>query len=240
MKSKSFILIILAFSLGFGICFLIQHSSNTTKPEAISKINNDKNETEDSPSRNYEYVDLGLPSGLKWAKCNVGASTEMETGLYFCWGEIEGHSLSSVTNDFKSNNYYFSKENTDLKKNQDAVNVSMGDNWRLPTKYDFEELIASCDAVWTNNYNGSNVAGKVFTSKYNGKKIFFPAGGACPGFIFGVSTIGAYWSSNHTTPYKFDPPLPDIQQAFSLFFDEEGLRIEPYTRDGACPVRGVF
>lgn len=236
----SFTLGLIAFSLGFGVCCLFWHSSNAANPEAISEISEDENGTENCPSHEYEYVDLGLPSGLKWSVCNVGANTETEVGLYFCWGETKGHTLSSVTNDFQSKNYYYNKENADLKINQDAVNVSMGDNWRLPTKNDFEELIANCDAVWTNNYNGSNVAGKVFTSKYNGKKVFFPAGGACPGFIIGVSTIGSYWSSNYATPSKYEPPLPDIQRAFTLFFDDEGLRVEPYARDGACPIRGVF
>lgn len=241
MRSKSILLIILSFSLGFGICFLIQHSSNTTKDEVISEIKNQKNETEDCPSHAYEYVDLGLPSGTMWAKYNVGAASEAETGLYFCWGEIKGHSLSSVLNDFQSNNYSYNKGNANLKIEQDAVNAYMGDSWRLPTKADFEEMLAGCDASWVSSYNGSNVAGEVFTSKYNGNKIFFPAGGACPpGFVFGISTIGSYWTSNFATPSKFNPPIPDIQRAFILFFDEEGLHIEPYTRDGACPVRGVF
>ena len=40
----------------------------------------------------YEFVDLGLPSGLKWASCNVGASKPEEYGLYFAWGETQGYS----------------------------------------------------------------------------------------------------------------------------------------------------
>ena len=35
----------------------------------------------------HEYVDLGLPSGLKWATCNVGASSPEDYGDYFAWGE---------------------------------------------------------------------------------------------------------------------------------------------------------
>ena len=34
----------------------------------------------------FEYVDLGLPSGTKWARCNVGADKETDCGLYFSWG----------------------------------------------------------------------------------------------------------------------------------------------------------
>ena len=37
----------------------------------------------------HEYVDLGLPSGLKWATCNVDATTPEEYGGYYAWGETE-------------------------------------------------------------------------------------------------------------------------------------------------------
>lgn len=37
----------------------------------------------------YEYVDLGLPSGTLWCTVNVGAKEETEYGNYYSWGEIE-------------------------------------------------------------------------------------------------------------------------------------------------------
>ena len=43
------------------------------------------------PYNGYEYVDLGLPSGLKWAKCNVGANSETDYGLFFSWGGTTGY-----------------------------------------------------------------------------------------------------------------------------------------------------
>ena len=46
----------------------------------------------------YEYVDLGLPSGLKWAKCNIGATSETDYGLYFQWGATEGYTAEKVEN----------------------------------------------------------------------------------------------------------------------------------------------
>lgn len=169
MKIVSLFLCIMSFSLGFVISGILMHTSKTANTEVISQISKCKNDTEDC-------VDLGLPSGLKWAICNVGAAAETEVGLYFCWGDTEGYSLSHITN-----------ENANLRKAQDPVNAYMGDNWRMPTKTDFDELIANCNTVWTNNYNGSKVAGNVFTSKFNGNKIFFPAGGAYP--IRGVKNI---------------------------------------------------
>ena len=46
-----------------------------------------------------EYVDLGLPSHLKWAKCNIGAEKETDAGLYFAWGETTGYTASQVGTD---------------------------------------------------------------------------------------------------------------------------------------------
>lgn len=45
--------------------------------------------------KEYEFVDLGLPSGLLWAKCNVGATTETDPGLYFAWGETVGYTTAN-------------------------------------------------------------------------------------------------------------------------------------------------
>ena len=45
---------------------------------------------------NMKYVDLGLPSGKKWAKCNLGASSEEEYGLYFQWGDTVGYTKEQI------------------------------------------------------------------------------------------------------------------------------------------------
>ena len=50
----------------------------------------------DDPNNDYEYVDLGLPSGLKWAKCNIGAEKESDYGLYFQWGDVVGYRSDQV------------------------------------------------------------------------------------------------------------------------------------------------
>lgn len=57
------------------------------------------NEPSDNPMDlsviSTEYVDLGLPSGLKWAKCNLGAQTETEYGAYFAWGDTKGYATAT-------------------------------------------------------------------------------------------------------------------------------------------------
>ena len=129
----------------------------------------------------YEYVDLGLPSRLKWATCNVGASSPEQSGLYFAWGETQGYTGEQV----KSGVRGFTEEeynagpaasiSADLTLEQDAAHVNMGGNWRMPTKGEWLVLIHNCDAVWTKDYNGTGIQGFIFTSHFNGKSVFFPA-----------------------------------------------------------------
>ena len=150
----------------------------------------------------YEYVDLGLPSGLKWATCNVGASSPEEYGLYFAWGETTGYTDEQVTSGIKPftedeyNSGPASRISSDLTLEQDAAHVNMGGNWRMPTKDECQELLDNCDDSWTDAYNGTEIAGWVLTSKVNGKSVFFPAAGDCSrSTVWGVGSNGEYQSA---------------------------------------------
>jgi len=135
--------------------------------------------------RGHSYVDLGLPSGSKWATCNIGAATPQDYGNYYAWGEtttkenyswytyldgnIEGSSDCGTDKDVL-------KGVTDLVGTQyDAAYVNWGGKWRMPTKAQQEELCDECYWVWTDSYNNSNVKGyivyKVKNIGDNGKKI---------------------------------------------------------------------
>ena len=151
---------------------------------------------EEAPSIKYEYVDLGLPSGLKWAKCNVGAASEADYGLYFMWGETEGHIADSGYN-FSNDNYTSKGLNnisTNLTFENDAAYINMGGNWRIPTKEEFKELIENTNSTWVliNDTNGLKFTSKTDNSKY----IFMPAAGKhnfSSHSSWGFS--GYYWSS---------------------------------------------
>ena len=97
----------------------------------------------------HEYVDLGLPSGLLWATCNVGATTPEGNGSYFAWGETTTKSFYCMDN-YKFLNgssitrYTKSDRLTVLKDSDDAATVNWGGSWRMPTKDDFEELWHNC------------------------------------------------------------------------------------------------
>ena len=154
-----------------------------------------------------QYVDLGLPSGLKWATCNVGANSPEEYGDYFAWGETYGKGYYDWTSYFWCNGSYrsFTKYNTyssygkvdnktTLDYEDDAARANWGDSWRIPSWDDFDELLVNCTSEWTTQ-NG--VIGRLFTSKTNGNSIFLPASGVCYNYnLDGEGTEGAYWSSS--------------------------------------------
>ena len=149
---------------------------------------------------NCEFVDLGLPSGLLWATCNVGASSPEQAGLYFAWGETTGYTAEQVTSrvrKFDKISYIAKKIESDLALKQDAARVNLGGSWRMPTDSEFEELIDNCDAVCAANYNGTGVKGCVFTSKIKGNSVCFAAAGYCDdSFVYGVGSYGRYWSAS--------------------------------------------
>ena len=160
---------------------------------------------------NYEYVDLGLPSGLKWATCNVGASKPEEYGDYFAWGETKpktdyswstykwGSDNDDLTK-YCNKSYYglngFTDNKTTLDLADDAARANWRGKWRMPTEEEFRELIDNTSSKRVFNYNGTGVNGRLFTAN-NGKSIFLPAAGRS--FYYGAGSYGYYWSSSLST-----------------------------------------
>ena len=142
----------------------------------------------------YESVDLGLPSGTLWARYNVGATSETDYGDLFAWGATEPYRLNGTTPIDNTDNYassYANKIQHDLYPNEDAATVHWGKGWKMPTKTQFDELLANTTDEWT-AINGIN--GRKFTAS-NGSYIFFPAAG----FVGGGSlklrgSNGNFWS----------------------------------------------
>ena len=139
----------------------------------------------------YQWVDMGLPSGLLWATCNLGANKPTDFGDYFAWGETETKE-SYTPKTYKwyegTNSFYIMKYGvlsipdesgfiqTLLELEDDAAYVKLGGNWRMPTIEEFEELL---DSRYTNSclINKNNVKGYLIVSKKNGNTIFLPAAG---------------------------------------------------------------
>ncbi|MBO7256948.1 MAG: TIR domain-containing protein [Bacteroidales bacterium] len=138
----------------------------------------------------HEYVDLDLPSGLKWATCNVGASSQEEYGDYYAWGEIETKSEY-----IEDNSKTRGKSMSDISGNStyDVARAKWGGSWRLPTTIELEELKNNCKWEWTtiNGKKGYKVTGP------NGNSIFLPAAGILYGssLYYYAGERGYYWSS---------------------------------------------
>ena len=136
----------------------------------------------------HEYVDLSLPSGLKWATCNIGASRPEDYGDYYAWGEIQTKSEYTEENSLTSG-----KDIGNISGNSryDAARMQWGSSWRLPTQTEFQELIDQCTWEWTTEggHNGMRVTGP------NGHSIFLPAAGTrIDAGFHGHGSAVYYWS----------------------------------------------
>ena len=201
----------------------------------------------------YIAVDLGLPSGLKWAKMNIGATKETDYGKYFQWGDTVGytdvsHSTWSTCPGNGGNSAYnadllaaWDAENLKsvtgmaystkiLKPEVDAATVNMGSNWRMPTFEDYDELYdyTNHETVEIDGVAGEKFASKIDSSKY----IFIPfAGAAMEGFLMGQGTTGSIWSGSA------DPEYPNFACYLNVKSSASAENAE--FRSVALPIRGV-
>ena len=128
----------------------------------------------------FEYVDLGLPSGTKWAKYNVGAYSETDNGLYFPFGGTVGLDSPYYEGNFDSHKLKFNGDKkATLHLDNDAAHIHMGGKWHIPTKEQFEELLDEKNTVstWIYDYCIREVSGRLFRSRINNETLFIPANG---------------------------------------------------------------
>ncbi len=216
--------------------------------EAITVIYT-KAELESSQNTTHEAVDLGLTSGTLWATTNVGADNPQDIGLFFAWGDTEGHKLEDGYL-FSWENYkwgevsgydtFFTKYCSDssrgkdgftdgkfeLDPEDDAAYVNWGNEWRMPSKQQLDELLNEC--TWTlatiGDITGYEVKGP------NGNSIFLPTTG------WRIDDMllegGAYWSRSGTPD--------DVGGAFYLGWDEWGFYEFGGRSDGQCVRPVVF
>ncbi|MDE5739085.1 MAG: DUF1566 domain-containing protein [Bacteroidaceae bacterium] len=171
----------------------------------------------------HAYVDLGLPSGIKWAACNIGASSPSDYGYYFAWGETRPKSTYTM-----ENSKTWEKGLGEISGNSkyDAARANWGGSWRLPSEAEFEELKLQCTWTWMNGSNGYKIIGP------NGNSIFLPAAGYRNGSSLNTAGgRGFYWSS---TPYE-----SGTQNAYGLYFFRGYHSVYWYSRDYGRAVRPV-
>ena len=192
----------------------------------------------------YVYVDLGLPSGLLWATCNVGADNPEDYGDYFAWGETQpkdtynwstyqycNGSYNTLTKycNYSSWGYNgFTDNLTTLLPEDDAATANWGGDWRMPTKEEWQELYSNTTQTWTTQ-NGVN--GRLFTAA-NGNSLFLPAAGRYDGELYNAGLLGYFWSSSLYTDFPYD--------AWNLDFGSPGTYVDDYYRYYGFSVRPVL
>lgn len=185
-----------------GVIILLIHISDREKP--THTVRQHKTRTEQptilkDTINGHEWVDLGLPSGTKWATYNVGAASPDEFGDYYAWGETEPKDeyidINSLTH--RRGTVWLRKngiinEDGNLTPEHDIATLSWGEPWRMPTDEEYEELLEYCDWTFT-DYNGTN--GYLVTGP-NGETVFFVAAGFKQGAEAEyIGDYGDYWSA---------------------------------------------
>lgn len=172
-----------------------------------------------------EAIDLGL--SVMWSSTNIYANMFFEKGAKYSWGDIVKKIYfiyidSKLTDKNKDElKRIFNIEDLSIcgNKKYDAAKFLWGDDWRLPQKYEFDELLSQCEWNWTsiNGISGYKVTGK------NGNSIFLPVTGEIVVDKENVPNAGFYWSGTAND---------DIlgSGAYFLYFDE---------RQRACKRNGI-
>lgn len=213
-------------------------SGNMSDKEAMAEVAKKIKELELNagvgvPKENMEYVDLGLPSGIKWAKCDLGETSPEKYGDGYGWGEtwtktsweyyyyftdiVKGQFTKYDSRDKR----YF------LEKEDDVAYLRLGEGWRYPTWNEVQELYDNC-TVTESTLNGW--PGVMFVSKNNNNYIFF-----------------GYWKKSSRGSRRWSSALvpSDPSLAKCMYFIKEGDRIvlkqDNVGRDeGLLPVRPVY
>lgn len=186
---------------------------------------------EENTVNGFEYVDLGLPSGTKWATSNIGAKVPESAGSYFAWGEI------SESNYTEAECETCNLSVADLTKHEiikslrltadyDAATYNMGIGWQTPTKQQYEELKTNCTWIWQDKPSGYKIVAK------NGKSIFLPTTGyMSDGRNLNYANQGFYWTS--------EVESGSSKNAIGLGFSSNEYNIKSYYRDGGRCIRAV-
>ena len=178
--------------------------------------------TEEIHYETPQAIDLGLPSGTKWASFNLGATKPEEYGYYYAWGETEpkatyswsnymwckgtDHTLTKYCTDSSSGYEGFVDNKTKLDLSDDAARVNLQGYFRTPTCDEMKELFENSSVEWTNSYHGTGEAGYILTSNvpgYTNNSIFLPFAGDSRG---NQGRIGNYMMSetNGCVPQGFN------------------------------------
>lgn len=187
-------------------------------------------EVYDGEENGHYWVDLGLPSGIKWATRNVGAPSPEDYGGYYAWGETSTKSNFSTENYSVQGKYSMGQDNlTELLPADDVAHIVMGGNWYIPTREEMQELLDNCTFERIDMKNGS---GYKVVSKRNGKYFLLPAAGSITYDVEEyVGGVFFYWTSSVRAER--------VSEAWNLNTYNNELVVDGRVRFRGCPVRAV-
>lgn len=208
---------------------------------------NGRLKTLESSIPTMEFVDLDLPSGTLWAKCNIGAPTETDYGDYFMWGSTTPNNdilcdwkhapFNNGSSDYNETHFNSVKDtvwpNGVLAKGYDVAYKTTNGAARMPTQTEFQELLNNTKYEWFNNFDSTGVNGMKFTSKTDTSKyIFIPASGYRSDSSFqNQGEYGDVWSSSlYTSNHGY---------AWSLYFNSGDCNMGDGSRYSGRSVRAV-
>ncbi len=208
---KKMIFVMAAFSLlAFSLVSCGKDDTTDTTDTTVTPGGN----TDPTTDPNYipdGFVDLGLPSRLLWATCNLGATAPEQYGDYYAWGETASkeiytwatyvHCSGTSSEDmgallkYNTNGVYGAvDEKKTLESSDDAATAVLGAGNRMPSQEDWQELLSQTTSEWT---TVNDVRGRKFTSRTNGNTMFLPAAGYYGETVLSaVGDFGGYWSSS--------------------------------------------
>lgn len=188
----------------------------------------------------HGYVDLGLPSGTKWATCNVGANEPWNYGNYYSWGEVSTKDKYEMTESVLSGVHI---DQIIGNANYDAATKNWGADWGMPSASEISELFENCKII---NLNSHNVKG-ILLIGLNGKNIFFPKDGYCDfgiakpvsvGELFQLWTGMANYDYQGLEGYEADYYSSALRDAPNRKLDNSYC-IKPSFRGWGMPIRPV-
>lgn len=206
----------------------------------------------------HAYVDLGLPSGVKWATCNLGASSPEGYGDYYAWGETATYysSLNPLTwksgktsgytgtsyrwceainaYDYNMTKYNPTDHKTVLDLADDAARAEWGGSWRTPTEAEWKELQSNC--TWTRTTQ-NGVSGRLVKSKINNNSIFLPAAGTIHDKTLAATGTGGYYMSSS---FNTSQPVYSNYMYFDYISQQEFLFFSQGVRFNGRSVRPVM